>query len=188
MTQRTVVVGQPGTGKTYYVKWLIQSYDRVLVIDPLHEYQSTKQIDIYRPESPVDIQNEVEVAIDKLLIFPYEEEKRQKVKKYECVVFEECSRYYPARQAFPKSMGYLNDFARHMDLDMVHVARRFSQMHTDFAELADTLVIFRQEGVNDLRRCDEIKVGLSEQVQDLPKYHYVQLQDSVVTKHNPITL
>lgn len=175
--ERFVIVGKQGTGKTVWVKDLIFKLQSekvsVLIIDPLAEYNLPKTT-IFRPENHVAPQKEVELALKMLIVAPYIEKRPN---QYGFIVFEESTRYYPNRQPLPPYFGYINDFARHIPVGMAFVGRRFSQMHTDISELAHVHIIYRQDGVNDLQRCDEMKKGLSEKVENLKEFHYIELNE-----------
>jgi hypothetical protein len=185
--KRWVVVGKQGTGKTIFVKSLVHKYLSakvgVLIIDPLSEYEIEKAT-IFRPENHSAPQAEVELALKMLVVNPFIEKQP---KQYGFIVFEECTRYFPNRQPLPAYFGYLNDYARHVPVGMCFVGRRFSQMHTDISELAHVHIIYRQDGVNDLQRCDEMKKGLSERVENLKEYHYIELNEKgEISEHSPV--
>jgi hypothetical protein len=72
-------------------------------------------------------------------------------------------------------MGFINDMARHIELDIICIARRFTQLNTDIVELSHYLYIFNQAGINDIKRLNELSIGLGDTVLTLNKYHYIEV-------------
>jgi len=175
MSERVVVVGLPGSGKTYWSKAYVAAWQKAnpgkgaLIIDVMNEY--TGEGSIYRPENRTEPRDEIEGLVQTALIDPYIDKKK---KRYHLVLFDEASRYIFPRVSLGPQFGYLNDFSRHMDLTMICVARRFSQVHTDISELAHKLVIFSQTGKNDLERLSQIAEGLDDAVRGLSGHEHIE--------------
>jgi len=181
--ERIVVVGIPGAGKTTWVKryidaWIKKHGYRVLIVDVLGEYDTPGTI--YRPVNRTEPREEIELLVENALINPY---LRKDKKLYGLVVFDEGSRYILPRTTLGAYFGYINDFSRHMDLSMIVVARRYSQIHTDMAELAHRHVIFRQTGVNDLRRLAELKHDLDTEVLKLRGHEHVEYMNGEIKRY-----
>lgn len=183
--ERITVVGLPGAGKTQWLKAYIKSWQSqvmggVLVVDLMNEY-SGAGITVYRPANRVAPLPEIEAMIKRLLIEPFQQGAK---KRYRLVIFDEASRYFFSKVPLPEGIGYLNDFARHMDLTMVNASRRFSQVHTDLSELSSRVILFKQSGVNDLKRMEEFKTGMSDVMETeirKAKHNYIEYYDGEYT-------
>lgn len=175
---RKTIVGLQGSGKTELAKKMIQEQtkkgNKVLVFDVLNEYNVKKlgNIDIYVPENSVNPIAEVDLLIKNYILVPYFETDKQ---PYRLIVFDEASRYFQNKTPLPQSMGYINDMARHLKLDVLVIARRFTQLNTDLVELSHKLYIFNQTGINDIKRLNELSIGLGDTVLNMPKFHYVEV-------------
>ena len=178
MSTRKTIVGLQGSGKTELAKKMIKQKTafnkKVLVVDILNEYNNKAlgKIDIYIPDNSVNPVAEVNQLITNYILNPYFETGKQ---PYSLIVFDEASRYFQNKIPLPQSMGYINDMARHLNLDVITIARRFTQLNTDLVELSHNLYIFIQSGINDIKRLNELSMGLGDTVLNLPKYYYVEV-------------
>ena len=178
MSTRKTIVGLQGSGKTELAKKMIKQKTafnkKVLVVDILNEYNNKAlgKIDIYIPDNSVYPVAEVDQLITNYILNPYFETGKQ---PYSLIVFDEASRYFQNKIPLPQSMGYINDMARHLNLDVITIARRFTQLNTDLVELSHNLYIFNQTGINDIKRLNELSMGLGDTVLNLPRYHYIEV-------------
>jgi len=178
MSTRKTIVGLQGSGKTELAKKMIKQKTafnkKVLVVDILNEYNNKAlgKIDIYIPDNSVNPVAEVNQLITNYILNPYFETGKQ---PYSLIVFDEASRYFQNKIPLPQSMGYINDMARHLNLDVITIARRFTQLNTDLVELSHNLYIFNQTGINDIKRLNELSMGLGDTVLNLPRYHYIEV-------------
>lgn len=189
MYYRNCIVGLQGSGKTQLSKKIAREFlskkQKVLIIDLMKEY-NLKGADIYRPVDNVNPVDEVSTIIQNYIINPFEENGSQ---PYRLVIFDESSRYFNNKLSLPKPMGYINDFARHLKINVITVARRFTQINTDLVELSHNLYIFNQSGLNDIKRLDELSIGLGDTVLNLKPYHYVYVnQTRQYEIKNPINI
>jgi hypothetical protein len=176
--KRYAIIGLQGSGKTENARSLAAEYiargEGVLVFDPLHEF-NVAGCSHYYPKNRQSPTVECEKLIEKALIAPYRNGVPLK-KRYRLFVIDEASRVYPHGIPLPDQMGMINDTLRHYQLSLVTISRRAVQQHVDFLELAHELRIYLQTGVNDVKRLDDLKMGLGDMVQDLEKYYWVQYE------------
>jgi len=179
MSVRKTIVGLQGSGKTELAKKMIrektQKHQKVLIVDILGEYYKDKSLghcDVFIPTNSVNPVVEVAEMTYNYIITPYLETGKQ---PYRLVVYDEGSRYFQNKQPLPQQIGYLNDFARHLKIDIITIARRFTQLNTDLVELSHQLFIFNQTGINDIKRLNELSNGLGDIVVDLQPYYYVEV-------------
>jgi GTPase SAR1 family protein len=147
MSVRKTIVGLQGSGKTQLAKKMIREKttkkQKVLVVDILGEYneKGLGNVDIYIPNDSINPISEVSELVNNYIITPFKEQKTQ---PYRLVVFDEASRYLNTKLSMPNEIGYINDFARHLNIDVITIARRFTQLNTDLVELSHNLYIFNQ--------------------------------------------
>jgi GTPase SAR1 family protein len=177
---RTTIVGLAGSGKTTYLKSKIRKES--LIFDPLREF---KKGHIFRPTNRVDPNPEYEKILYQEIIKPYEKEGKQ---PYLDLVIDEGNRPYPNKIPLPQMMAYINDFNRHLKLNVFIVARRLSQLNTDLVELSHKLIIYRQTGINDIKRANDIIDGAGEEIKKLKKYHYLEIYEGEFNIRDPIKL
>ncbi len=174
---RRIIVGLQGSGKTVLAKHLIDQYRKqgvsTLVIDYMHEYDG-KNHTAYRVENRSKPTQEVDEVLNRLIIEPYRKGIPRK-ERYGHLICDEAPRYFPARQPLPPAAAQINDVGRHMSIAVTCIARRFSQVNTDLVELSHEIYLFRQSGVNDLRRCNDMRAGLANIVGSLAPHHYAVL-------------
>lgn len=175
---RRVIVGLQGSGKTVLAKSFIARYKKrgisTLVIDYGNEYDGKGFTAFRLSKDRSNPAIEIDAAVRTLIIEPYRAGVPRS-KRYGHLVLDEAPRYLPNRQPLPPAIGEINDVGRHIGIAMTTIARRFSQVNTDLVELAHEIYLFRQSGVNDLRRCDDMRAGLANIVGSLAPHHYAVL-------------
>lgn len=187
---RRVIVGLQGSGKTVLAKSIIEQYHKqgvsTLVIDYQHEYDG-KGHTAYRVTDRVNPTQEVDTVLRHMIIDPYHGRVPRR-QRYGHLVCDEAPRYFPNRTPLPTSMAEINDVGRHIGVAVTCIARRFSQVNTDLVELAHEIYLFRQSGVNDLKRCNDMSAGLANIVGHLPPHHYAVLDMTTgdVTVKRPV--
>ena len=187
---RRVIVGLQGSGKTVLAKSIIDKYHKqgvsTLVIDYQHEYDG-KGHTAYRVTDRVNPTQEVDTVLRHMIIDPYHGRVPRR-QRYGHLVCDEAPRYFPNRTPLPTSMAEINDVGRHIGVAVTCIARRFSQVNTDLVELAHEIYLFRQSGVNDLKRCNDMSAGLANIVGHLPPHHYAVLDMTTgdVTVKRPV--
>ena len=188
------VFGLRGSGKSWFVKHVLDSSPDHLIYDPLNEHRGYNK---YIPTDRTSI-DELSKVIEGLVIQGArvkEENKRQfptrrvgETWKPDLFVIDEANRYiYPHPREIPKAVADLVDYGRHWNLSFGTVARRPVQFHTSLIELADVVFFFYLPGQNDYQKLEGMHPGLGDAVRSLPAHHFVALSHGTeITIHAPI--
>jgi len=188
------VFGLRGSGKSWFVKSVLESTPDHLIYDPLKEHNGYNK---YTPTDRTSIDElaqviegpvikGVKVTEDNKGMFPTR--RVGETWKPELFVIDEANRYiYPKPTRLPKPVADLVDYGRHWNVSFGVVARRPVQFHTDLIELADVVFFFQLPGKNDHAYLESLHVGLGDTIRDLPPYHFVAFSHgSEITVHAPI--
>jgi hypothetical protein len=188
------VFGLRGSGKSWFVKHVLDSSPDHLIYDPLKEHRGYNK---YTPTDRTSI-DELSKVIEGPVIRGVrvtEENKRQfptrrvgETWKPDLFVIDEANRYiYPHPREIPKAVADLVDYGRHWNLSFGVVARRPVQFHTTLIELADVVFFFYLPGQNDYQKLEGMHPGLGDAVRSLPAHHFVALSHGTeITIHAPI--
>jgi len=167
------VIGLKGSGKTVWVKYLLNSVKKHLIVDPMLEYQGFRRyIPKFRSFGD-EATLELEIVAEELVV-PQKGNKG----KVDLFAVDEANRYCPARHPLSPLIMDINDFQRHWDLTTVWVARRPTQLNTDLVELSNWIIVFNLAGKNDHQYLNDLSDGLGDAVLTLPKYHYMFVNES----------
>ena len=188
---RILIIGLQGSGKTEYAKMLIKEHlkrdkKRVLIFDIMEEYKSAGRVDLFRIKNKSNPTPEAELCIKAMINGP--KEKTGKC-GYSLLVIDETGQYYPNRSTLPPEFSLINHTMRHIPIRLICISRRISQIHTDLSELATQLIIFKQAGVNDIKRLNDISAGLGDAAAKLGEHRYITVNaDRTFTEHDPIKI
>lgn len=164
--KRVCVFGLQGSGKTFISKFIGLHYN-TLVFDIHGEWRSDFYY-VLRPENKQygpGLLGEFGIAMHKYVF--------SKEYKWDLLIVDEASQYFPNNRPLPPEMARLNDFNRHMDLAFLCIARRPTQLHTDLTELAHFNIFFRLTGVNDMKRLRDMYPGLDDAVFRLKEHECI---------------
>jgi hypothetical protein len=188
------VFGLRGSGKSWFVKSVLESTPDHLIYDPLKEHNGYNK---YTPSDRTSIDElsqviegpvikGVKVTEENKAMFPTR--RVGETWKPELFVIDECNRYvYPKPTRLPKPIADLVDYGRHWNVSFGAVARRPVQFHTDLIELADVVFFFQLPGKNDNAYLESLHTGLGDTVRNLAPYHFVAFSHgSEITVHAPI--
>jgi hypothetical protein len=190
--RKITIVGLQGSGKTYLAQnYFLKNMKQHLVIDPNNEYEGFNR---YIPKYADDYEKliqELKLAVKRLIkpnVRWIEKEKnRKKVKKpLHLVVFDEADLYMPSKKNLPAPVRYLYVECRHMQLDLIAITRRLTDLNAYPVEVSDYLILFKQTGYNDLKRLREIAGKEAEKLMkekvDYSKHNFIFLDRDRVPK------
>ena len=188
------VFGLRGSGKSWFVKSVLQSTPDHLIYDPLKEhsgynkYTPTERTSIEELEKVIQdaVIKGIKVVEDNKTMFPTR--RVGETWKPELFVIDEANRYIlPKPTRLPKMVNDLVDYQRHWNISFGVVARRPVQFHQDIIELADVVFFFTIPGKNDHAYLNSLHPDLGDTVRNLPPYHFVAFaHGSEITVHAPI--
>ena len=188
------VFGLRGSGKSWFVKHVLDSSPDHLIYDPLKEHRGYNK---YTPTDRTSIEELSKVIEGPVVqgVKVTEENKRQfptrrvgETWKPDLFVIDEANRYirqhpYP----IPPACQDLIDFGRHFSLSFGVVARRPVQFNSTLVELSDHVFFFQLPGKNDHAYLESLHSGLGDTVRNLPTHHFVSFSyGSEIANHAPI--
>ena len=181
------LIGVKGAGKTQKAKQFFRRRDRVVVLDPLAEYQGgfvvSGQVEtldylcgtnrfrvIYRPLEEADFRFVCKTVW----------------KAQDCLfIAEELGRYCDP-QSIPDEFDEIVTRGRHRRIDLVYTVQRYSIIHRNVTAMTDEWYIFRQTEPVDLdvmeRRFGKAVAGI---VRDLDDLEAVHIRQKEFRAHDP---
>ena len=188
------VFGLRGSGKSWFVKSVLETTPDHLIYDPLKEHKGYNK---YTPTDRTSVE-ELEQVIQGPVIkgvkvtdankstFPTR--RVGETWKPELFVIDEGNRYIlPHPTRMPPGVADLVDYGRHWSLSFGVVARRPVQFNSTLVELSDHVFFFQLPGKNDHAYLESLHVGLGDTVRNLAPYHFVAFSHgSEITVHAPI--
>lgn len=145
-----IVVGKTGMGKTQYTKRMVYGAKRVIVIDPMMEYDRAIAFD--ELDDLVDHVTQYGVFrarycdprdLDALSFLSYHLGATT-------LVIEECQRVIPPRSVLPESLDDIIYRGRHTATSLVLVAQRAATVHIALRSQQTRIVAFRQTEKRDI--------------------------------------
>ena len=188
------VFGLRGSGKSWFVKSVLESTPDHLIYDPLREHAGYNK---YTPTDRTSI-DELETVIKGPVIkgIKVTEENKSmfptrrvgETWRPELFVIDEANRYIaPHPKPMPQSVADLVDYGRHWECSFGVVARRPVQFNSTLVELSDHVFLFNLPGKNDHAYLESLHSGLGDTVRNLPAHHFVAFSHgSEITVHSPI--
>ena len=174
MKKRTInlIFGRTGFGKSYLAQKLIKNEKRVIVIDPMSEYESgliflsfQDLIDYYKEHKPETFTFICRFQSDIEIEFTF---RFCKIVGNVLLVVEEAEIYI---SPFAKSTNFLDlvRYGRHKSVSILGIARRTSELSTDLKAQVNGIYSFNQMLPRDLKIMEELGfMGL----ENLPEKEY----------------
>lgn len=177
----TSIYGLNNSGKSFFTKNVILPNYRCLVIDPLVEYPFDLA-DVYIPDNKQypNTAKENERLIKNYIYDNYE--------KYDLIVYEECSRFFPNKQPFfPEMRSFFDTYRHYNKMGLIFISRRPSQVNTEISSLSHYIFCFGNKGKADITRFNSESAGLGDAVSQLSGHEFILVnEDRTFTKHDPI--
>lgn len=172
------VIGQRGSGKTYFTKYLISQFPKVLIIDPNHEYKGFGGV-------IPDIQTLLEILyydrFQRLVFQPKHLNSEQmnylcdRIYNYcwDCTVVIEEIRNWCNTRTIPPNMSVLVRLGRHKGIGFVGVSQRACHFHGDILSQAHHIISFRQEYVQDIEYLKQYMGDNASKIKGLNDFYYM---------------
>lgn len=175
--KRTIklIFGKTGQGKSYLAQQLIKEEKRVVIIDPLFEYENgfifynfSDLIDYYSEHEPETFKFicrfKTDLEIDYLFRFC-------EVAKNLTLVLEEAE-IYISPQARSSNFLRLVRYGRHQAISIIGIARRTAELSSDLKAQVNTIYSFCQTLPRDIQIMEDL--GFND-VENLPPHKYLSL-------------
>lgn len=172
---RLVILGLQGSGKTYLTKTkLIPRYgDEYIVWDPNSEYVGFHR---YIPRFIGDdrrLKEELGLFIKKVVLpntqslEDLEKGKKPKPKRLKAVVFDEADLIAPSKSNIPAPLRDLVVRSRHLQLDIIFISRRPTDLNAYLMDTSDYMIVFKQVGYNALKTMRALKIDSDREIKEL---------------------
>lgn len=148
------VFGLQGSGKTVLAKHILKQNKGWIAYDTTGDF---KGLNRYVPENSTSAEE-----LDAFIRFVM-----RKTPKIKGLIIDEADNYFPANGKILPYASELITKHRHYGLAVGFLTRRPQDIHAKIVESSKTLFSFYQEGVNALKRLEDISAGLGEQVRNL---------------------
>jgi DNA helicase HerA-like ATPase len=168
---KILVCGLQGSGKTYFVKHLLNSKlwkkPIVYVVNKDDGYQDITGIYTYTPKAPI-------TEFKTFIKFVYNLIQERKI---DCLVIDEADLFFSNNFEI-NSFDEFNDIIlnhRHFKLNIVLITRRPQDLPTKIVESCKHIYIFSLEGANALKKFEDIQKNLSLEIRklDYNKHNFV---------------
>ncbi len=172
---RLVILGLQGSGKTYLTKTrFIPDYgDEYIVFDPNNEYVGYHR---YVPRflgNDARLKEEMALFVRRVVlpntqsIEDLERGRKPKPKRLKAVIFDESDLIAPSKSNIPATLRDLVVRSRHLQLDLIFVARRPTDLSAYLMDTSDYLVVYKQVGYNALKTMRALKIDSDKEIKEL---------------------
>lgn len=165
---RIGIFGLQGSGKTTLAKDIAREYKKhTFIFDVMDEYSFNHRYKVKNRSYP-EIAEEFDLFF-KNFYKPKVIEKKIK----NILIIDEANRIAPNGRKLADGLAELNDLHRHYKNSFILIARRPAQLHTDLLELLHYIIVFRLNGINDIKRLNNIKEGLGDEVKHIGAHEFI---------------
>lgn len=171
-----VITGLPGSGKSHLLKEKIipelrKNSRKIICVDPNCEYKPARGFMVYRIQDYDNAEEEFETMIRYYMTDP-----DGRKKKPDCIIVDESNVVFNKLTLPPYTKKLVNTL-RHEKIDLIVVARRPVDVNITMSELARERYVFRVSGVNDIKRLNDIMMGLGDEALNLGVHDYFHIMD-----------
>lgn len=168
----TCITGLPRSGKSTLLKKtiipkLIKQGKKIIVVDVNKEYTGNNSLAVFRIKDYNKAAEEVEVLIHSIINHP---------DVCDVLIVDESNVVFNKNVLLPNAKQFVNTL-RHVKVDLYVVARRPVDINITISELAQNRYIFRVSGVNDIKRLNDIFIGLGDRAFNLGEHDYIYLKN-----------
>lgn len=172
------VIGKRGMGKTSLVKELSIGKKRVLVFDPLLEYDNFRLIDELPDEAPRIFRYRLTAGI---------EESRDIINEacYWCYnegnmlfICDEADLIFDVHKPLEEGLNYIVQYGRHRNVSLITVARRPALLNRNLTALSSEYYFFRITEPRDLQYVKmTFGADVMTKVSNLEQFEYLRLEN-----------
>lgn len=182
---KLVFCGQSGAGKTNLERYLLPSYERVLVFDPDDEFIEYPDISELKKGQSVNHarylpRSDDPAELDDVARFVWN-------KGNTLLVVSEAEIYLPVHRGLLPWMFKLINRGRRRNIGCLVDTRRVANLNKTVFGLAEWVFIFRHFSPTDLKYLREFVPADVSKLRDLPDYHFWVSHRGIVEVHNPVT-
>ena len=199
---RTGVWGASGTGKSSYVKKAIKGRKRLIVFDPLDEYDKQAKTKATTLEAvraamrdnwagftiryvpPAGAEPRALSALCKLVMAAQQPFKTSGRGAGVTLVVEEMNLSFPVAGGAQKAPGFAEvcSRGRHYGIEVFGLSQRIAEVSTRFRGNCDETVVLRQKGPRDLQAAADEIGGQRAAISALANFDYIHEKQGVITK------
>ncbi len=150
-----LILGSVGMGKTTLARWFLASRNRRIIVDPMAEHHGdliASSLDEFLSLFDQELPNPVSLVYRPLAdaddYEPYLFDFLMDCRTW-TIFIDEVDRFCNPH-FIPREFRDLLNFRRHLDIDLILVARRPAAVHRDLSALADRVCIFHTHERRDL--------------------------------------
>jgi len=176
--QIITIMGQKGSGKTTLAMEIIESRERVLVIDPSGEYEDMKGAQVAlgaedASQALIELKEKPRFLLVASDLLDDEETMGLLAVAFEVprllVVIDETSLYCDPH-SIPEEITRMIRYGRKREIDIIFIARRPSEIHRELTAQSDLVVTFKQMEPIDVTYLRARAGKEAEEVQRLPPW------------------
>lgn len=171
-----LIFGKTGQGKSYLANQLIKNEKRVIIIDPLFEYENgfifddfESLVEYYQEHKPETFRFICRFKTDLEIEYLF---KFCEVAKNLVLVLEEAE-IYISPQARSSNFLRLVRYGRHYAISIIGIARRTAELSSDLKAQVNTIYSFCQSLPRDIQIMEEIGF---EEIDKLPPHEYLSIE------------